>query len=105
VDATAMTHFHLDLWTPDATTFKVKLVDYGANGVWGDGSGGAGGDDTEHELTFDATTTPALATGQWISLDLPLSDFTNLTARAHVAQLILSATNSTVFVDNVFFHK
>ena len=39
-----MTHFHLDLWTPDATVFKVKLVDFGANGVWGDGSGGWPGD-------------------------------------------------------------
>lgn len=105
VDATAMTHFHLDLWTPDATAFKVKLVDFGANGVWGDGAGGAGGDDTEHELTFDAGTTPALANATWVSLDVPLADFSGMTARGHVAQLIISATSSTVFVDNVFFHR
>ncbi len=61
IDASAMTHFHMDIWTPDATAapavFKIKLVDFGADGAFD------GGDDTEPELTFDATTTPALATG------------------------------------------
>ena len=40
-----------------------------------------------------------------VSLDLPLSSFTGLTARAHVAQLVLSSDTSTVFVDNLYFHK
>ncbi len=99
IDATAMTHFHLQLWTPDATEFKVKLVDFGADGAFG------GGDDTEHELTFDAATTPALVNAQWVTLDIPLADFVNMTSRAHVAQLILVATNSTVYVDDVLFHR
>jgi len=99
IDASAMTHFHLDVWTPDATILKVKLVDFGAGGAFG------GGDDTEHELTFNAGSTPALATGTWLQLDLPLSSFTGLTNRAHVAQLILSSSTATVFVDNVYFHK
>lgn len=105
VDATAMTHFHLDLWTPDALTggaaFKVKLVDFGANGVF------QNGDDTEHELTFTAASTPALATGSWVSLDLPLSLFTGLTSRGHIAQLILVGDDpvNTVFVDNVYFYS
>ena len=30
VDATAMTHFHIDVWVPAGTTFQVKLVDFGA---------------------------------------------------------------------------
>jgi hypothetical protein len=98
VDATLMTHFHVDVWTYDAAVFKVKLVDFGAGGTYG------GGDDKEHELTFNAGTTPALATGQWVSLDLPLSSFTGLTARAHVAQIVLSSDTSTVFVDNLYFH-
>jgi hypothetical protein len=105
IDATEMTHFHLDVWTPDATTLKVKLVDFGADGAFG------GGDNSEHELVFDAATTPALAQGAWVSLDIPLSSFTSMTARAHVAQLILvglpaSGTGvTTAFVDNVYFHK
>ncbi len=100
-DISTMTHFHMDVWTPNETNasseFKIKLVDYGPNGVW-DG----GGDDTEHELTFDNAT---MSTGNWISFDIPLSDFTGLTGREHFAQLILSGTFGTVFVDNVYFHK
>lgn len=99
IDASSMVAFHLDIWTPIAGTFKVKLVDFGAGGVWG------GGDDVEHELTFNATTTPAIVSGSWISLDLPLSSFTNLTTRGHLAQLIISGTTTPLFVDNVYFHK
>ncbi len=103
INATAMTHFSMDIWTADPTAapavFKVKLVDFGANGAFG------GGDDREHELTFTATSTPALATGQWVRLDIPLSAFTGLTTRGHLAQLILVADPNTVYVDNVLLHK
>jgi serine/threonine protein kinase len=103
IDATAMTHFRLDFWTPDPTSspavFKIKLVDFGADGVFG------GGDDKEHELTFTAATTPAIATGSWVTFDIPLSAFTGLTTRAHLAQLILVADPNTVFIDNVLLHR
>lgn len=103
INATAMTHFHMDIWTPNPTSggvvFKIKLVDFGANGTFG------GGDDVEHELTFSSSTTPALATGQWISFDIPLSSFTGLTTKAHMAQFIISGGLSTVWVDNIYFHK
>ena len=94
-----MRFFHLYLWSADAAAFKLKLVDFGANGVFG------GNDDAEHELTFDMASQPPLRTQAWVSLDIPLTAFTGLTRRAHLAQLILSATNSTVFVDNIYFHK
>ena len=32
INATSMTNFHMDIWTPDATTFHIKLVDFGADG-------------------------------------------------------------------------
>ena len=97
IDATAMTHFHTDVWSADFTVFKVKLVDFGANGAFG------GGDDKEHEVTITAP-----AKGSWVSLDIPLSDFTGLTTRAHIAQLIYVGApsgNNTVYVDNVYFHN
>ncbi len=101
LDLTTMTHFHMDVWTPVETNssseFKIKLVDYGANGVW-DG----GGDDVEHELTFDETT---MSTGSWVSLDIPLDDFAGMTTRMHFAQMILSGTYETAFIDNVYFYK
>jgi len=98
-----MTHFHLDVWTPDPSdtpeAFKVKLVDFGADGAY------QGGDDTEHELIFNTSSSPAMSTGSWVKLDIPLSDFTNLTTRGHIAQIIISGEINTVYVDNMIFHK
>ncbi len=104
IDASAATHFHFDLWTPDPTAdpaaFRVKLVDFGPNGVW-DG----GGDDSEHEIALTANSDPALATARWIGYDLALADFTNLTSREHLAQLIISGDPNTVFLDNIYFYE
>ena len=100
IDASSMTHFHMDIWTPDATSapavFKVKLVDFGADGAW------SGGDDVDHELTFDENT---MATGTWVSLDVPLSDFTGLTTTGHLAQMIIAGEPNTVYVDNVYLWR
>ncbi len=100
INATAMTHFHMDIWTPDPTdlpaAFKVLLVDFGANGTFD------GGDDSSHELSF---TRPLLQTGQWVSLDVPLANFTGLVNRAHLAQLVLSGDLPNVYIDNVYFYN
>jgi len=95
LNITGMTHIHLDVWSPDFTFFGIKLVDFGANGAFG------GGDDTEHQVNFQAP-----AKGKWVRLDIPLSDFTGLTTREHIAQYILvgqPSGASTIFVDNVYF--
>ena len=97
VDASAMTHFHVDIWTPNMTTFRIKLVDFGADGAFD------GGDDSDHELVFENP-----AQGQWISYDLPLSDFTGLASSTNMAQYIFSGVpvgGGTVYVDNVYFYK
>jgi len=103
VDATTLTHFRMDIWTPEPTAlpavFKIKLVDFGADGVYG------GGDDVEDELSFNASSTPPLVTGNWVSFDIPLSNFTGLTTRGHLAQLVISGDPNTVYVDNILFHK
>lgn len=100
IDATEMTHFHIDIWTPDPTAppaaFKVLLVDYGADGNFD------GGDDSSFELSF---TSPTLATGSWVSLDIPLADFAGLVNRGHLAQLVLSGDLPNLFVDNVYFYQ
>jgi hypothetical protein len=101
IDATLMTNFHLDLWTPDATGadgFKVKLVDFGANGNYG------GGDDTESlEIPIGA---PGATANSWSSYDLPLSAFTGLASRAHLAQMVLvTSGGKSVWIDNVYFYK
>jgi hypothetical protein len=97
VNASEMTHIHLDVWSPDFTFFGIKLVDFGADGAFG------GGDDVEHQVDFDMP-----AQGQWVSLDIPLSDFVGLTTRNNLAQYILVGRptgTTSVFVDNVYFYK
>ena len=101
VDASAKAFFHVDVWSPDATAVRVKLVDYGPGGT------GGGGDDSEHELAFDGSTAPDFAAGTWIRLDLPLASFAGLSSRTHLGLLVLSASpagSATLFVDNVYFH-
>ncbi len=96
VDASAMTHFHVDIWTADATEFRIKLVDFGADGAFD------GGDDVEHEVVISD-----LAQQEWVSIDVPLSDFTGLTTQSSIGQLIFVAAPSgqnTTYVDNVFFY-
>jgi hypothetical protein len=97
INATEMTHFHIDVWSPNFTLFGIKLVDFGPDGAFG------GGDDKEHQVNFNSP-----AQGEWISLDIPLTDFTGLTTRAHMAQYILSGQptgTTTIFIDNVYFFK
>lgn len=102
INATAMTHFRMDIWTPNPTAtaaFRIKWVDLGANGIFG------GGDDVEHEVTLTATSTPALRTGQWVTLDIPFSAFTGLVTRGALGQLIISGDLGTVYVDNVLLRR
>jgi len=96
IDASSMLYFHIDVWTPNITTFRVKIVDFGADGSF------AGGDDKEHEVSLTPTS------NGWNSFDIPLSDFTGLTTKEHIAQLIFScapAGQGTLYVDNIYYHK
>jgi hypothetical protein len=96
INASTMSHFNLDVWTPNMTTLRIKLVDFGADAAYG------GGDDTEHEVTLTPTQ------NGWVSLNIPLTDFTNLTNKSHIAQLILSGAPTGAgicYIDNVYFSK
>lgn len=96
LDVTNMTHLYLDVWTPNMTEFRVKLVDFGFDLAYG------GGDDSEHELTFNPIQE------NWVNLDIPLSSFVNLASNYHIAQLIFSGNpvgSGVVYVDNVLFHN
>jgi len=97
IDASGMTHFRMDTWSSTYTSFNIKLVDAGADGVVGNA------DDTDHELSFSNP-----ATGEWVSWDIPLSDFTGLTTTSNMAQLVLVAQpfgSTKVYVDNVYFRN
>lgn len=96
LNITAMDTFEFDLWTPNSTSFRFKLVDFGANGVFG------GGDDVEHETII----TPTL--NAWNHIAVPISGMTNLVTKSNIAQLIFASSptaTSVVYVDNVLFSK
>ena len=96
LNVSAMTHLRIDAWTANITTLKIKLVDFGADMAY------AGGDDSEHELSF----VPILE--QWNTYDIPLSNFTSLNSTQHIAQLIISGSPSSsgvVYIDNVLFRN
>jgi hypothetical protein len=103
INASQMTYLHLDLKVQNTTgtrnSINIKLADFGPDGLYG----GLG--DSSYEYIY---TNTALASGSWVSLDLPLSRFTGLTSRAHLAQIILGPSNSGItdlMVDNIYFYK
>lgn len=101
VDATAMTHFHIDVFIPGPIApgreLRVIVVDFGAGGVFG------GGDDTRHSTTF---TAPTLVSQNWVSIDIPFANMPNLASRSHLAQIILEGGDGSVlYADNIYFYN
>jgi len=97
IDVTSMVHFHMDVWVPAVSpnlTNKptISLEDWGAN--YG-GSNSMG--------VYNHPT--ALPTNQWVSLEIPLSSFAGLTAKAHLVHLVLDNFPTVIYVDNIYFHK
>lgn len=99
IDASGMDYFHLDLYAPGGSDFGIELVSF-ATGA-GDGS---------TKVTIDAASDPAFAAGEWMSIDIPVSDFVfdegNDNAMSALGQLVFSSsTAGLVLVDNVYFHN
>ncbi|MEM6641850.1 MAG: family 16 glycosylhydrolase [Bacteroidota bacterium] len=102
INASAMTEFHMDFWTPNDIANKavaLKMVDFG----------GGSAESSVFELTLTQTQNgeiPALQTGTWISLDVPVSAFTGNTTRSDLAQFLVTfASNNTIYIDNVYLWK
>lgn len=95
VDVSSKSHIHLDVWVPEQITgnLNIKLVDFGADGVYG------GGNDVEHELTL-----PTVSPGQWNAIDIPLTNFTNLTTKNHLAQILFIGNVPALYLDNIYFY-
>lgn len=101
VNATSMTHFHMDAFIPgpiaSGRELRVIIVDFGADGAFG------GGDDSRHSTTFRA---PFVVSQQWMSIDIPFSAMTGLTDRSNIAQIILEGGDgSIIYVDNIYFYN
>lgn len=90
LDATTMTHLHVDIWSPNPPTgLQIELVNTATTtGIIGRAQAGT------------------LATGSWVSLDIPLSSFVGLSARNVLQQLLFVATGPTViYVDNIYLYR
>lgn len=105
LDATSMTHIHIDIWAPEGTFFGLGLTDFGADGVYNDPPPG---DDSQKIIPI---VPPELVFEQWVSFDIPLADFMVpggigiLNERAHLSQIILRSDSPQLIVDNIFFYK
>ncbi|MDB2661359.1 carbohydrate binding domain-containing protein [Flavobacteriaceae bacterium] len=94
INAAAMEMVHFDVWSTNVNAFKIKFVDFNGTGYNG------GSDNIEFEIsnTIDQE-------GEWISFDLPLSDFTDVPF-SDINQTVISADPvGTVFIDNLYFYK
>lgn len=107
IDASAMTHFHVDVWTPNATKFGIQLVAFPAGGGAVPVTVGLNG------RTTYAGALPPFSQGSWIGLDIPLSLFAGLPLDS-LGQLLWldngaiapgGDEDGTFYVDNVYFYR
>ncbi|XWN35983.1 MAG: T9SS type A sorting domain-containing protein [Balneola sp.] len=99
-DASAMTHFHMDFWTSgEDLTGKVFNSKFSQ---WG----GTGGEVSAFELPINTGTTPAIESGKWVSIDVPISDWTNSPqTRDDIAQFLITSNLDLVYVDNIYLYN
>ncbi len=94
IDASGMTHFHMDVWAPTGTVFRVKFRSLPP---------GFEGETIQSEVPLFA---PEFTAGSWSSLEISLDDF-NLPANwdwSYIGELIISSDSPLVLVDNVYWH-
>ncbi|WP_116125528.1 T9SS type A sorting domain-containing protein [Lewinella sp. IMCC34183] len=94
IDITNYDFFHVDFWSANMDSLRVKLVDFGNDGP-------GEGNDTEFELTY------FVQPNTWNSLDIPISDFQGINTD-DISQLIfagLPTGTGTVYIDNVYFYQ
>jgi hypothetical protein len=100
-NVSSMTHLHVDIQVEEAIdptdVMVIELGDFGPNGAFG------GGDDSSGRFTIP---TADLKQGQWVSVDVPLTNF-GLASTANMAQIffISDASISNILVDNMYFYK
>lgn len=96
VDARSMTHLNFHYWTPNGEELGINLVDFGYDQQYD------GGDDSNHDYVLSDVTR-----GEWVQVRLDLSEFTNLTRRGSIAQIILVGRTpyleTELFIDNLYF--
>lgn len=90
-DLSGMEYVHFDYWTPDGLTLGLKLV----NTSYGNGD----------PLKEDIENVGTVTQGEWVSIDIPLADYT--TDVSGITQLLFDTygSSATFFIDNLYFWK
>jgi hypothetical protein len=109
VNASQMTHVHVDLRVEEplnaGDSIRLELIDFGPNGSFD----GVGSDDSGGSFTV-----PITEQGTWVSVDIPLSSFTNptgggfpgLTSTSNLAQFVFASGGiAGLLVDNIYFYR
>lgn len=97
INATEMTTLHVDIKVNESLQpgdfIRIQLLNSVGNT-----------NETSGSVTFNADT---FTTNQWVSLDIPLADFTGLGNRTQLGLLffITDSTVSDIFVDNIYFYR
>ncbi|MDA9597153.1 hypothetical protein N9R95_02020 [Flavobacteriaceae bacterium] len=96
VSIAAVTHVTFDYWTPNGSTLKFKLVDYGADGEW----------EQSTNVEQMVTVTEAATTETWTNVVLPISDFNTLSADGKIGQIVFDGGDGTqtFYIDNLYFY-
>lgn len=99
LNTSSMEYFHVDFWTSNANLVG-KVINFNLS-QWGGGPAQV----KSLELHLDTGTIPAIVSGSWVSVDVPISRFTNYLTRDDIAQLVITSNLGTVYVDNIYFWR
>jgi hypothetical protein len=88
IDASGMTTMHLDVWVENAGDLDIFIISLNP--------------------TVQPKVTKTLTAGQWVSLDIPLSDFTTAESTVNLAGIAQMKYETTaalgyIYVDNIYF--
>ena len=108
LDASDAYKFQFAVYRTDPyADLKVKLVDFGADGVAG------GSDNSQHEIVFSQANGNAIKSGQWVPVEIKMSELTGLNSQSAIGQIVVSSTKTlngteegsseTIYLDDVFF--
>jgi hypothetical protein len=98
VNASQMTHFHMDIWTDSETqdkSFNMKFSNW---------AGGAAEANAIEFSATNATNLPNTNPGTWISFDISLSDWSAGDIN-DIVQFIITSNLGTVYYDNLYLYS
>jgi hypothetical protein len=83
LDVSGMSMLHIDYWTADSSALNGFLISSGPS-------------ETAHAF--------AITTGEWVSVDIPLTEFSDVVDLMDVIQMKFDG-NGTIYLDNIYFYQ